>query len=207
MSSKWQFDWVLARFLSYDKGNAKTVGYFMLCGQMLCIGPVLLLFKLSFAETSYLDMYLMKLWFLSVCSGMFIFACCSTCFDRNSLAMGRTECCGGLQFWRCTTIIETPSVGVIFQNSSVLICNDTRCWLQQFSLIVKLFRAHLAFGPSGRHIYCFFCFLLSLFSTFTYPVVGNKILVLELLLDFEQICVMEDINIVKFFILSLFLSV
>lgn len=30
---------------------------------MLCIGSVLLFFKLSFAETSYLDMYRMKLWF------------------------------------------------------------------------------------------------------------------------------------------------
>jgi hypothetical protein len=50
---------VLARFLSYDKGNAKTLGYLKLCGQSLCIGPVLLLFKLSFAETSYLDMYWM----------------------------------------------------------------------------------------------------------------------------------------------------
>jgi len=66
----WQFDRVLARFLSYDKGNAKTVGYLKLCGQMLCIGSVLLLFKLSFAETSYIDMYLMKLWFLIVCSAM-----------------------------------------------------------------------------------------------------------------------------------------
>jgi hypothetical protein len=53
----WQFDRVLARFLSYGKGNAKTVGYLKLYGQMLCIGSVLLLFKLSFAETSYLDMY------------------------------------------------------------------------------------------------------------------------------------------------------
>lgn len=73
LSSKWQFGRVLARFLSYDKGNAKTVGYLKLYEQMLCIGSVLLLFKLSFAETSYIDMYRMKLWFLIVCPGMFIF--------------------------------------------------------------------------------------------------------------------------------------
>lgn len=73
LSLKWQFDRVLARFLPYDKSNAKTVGYLKLYGQMLCIGSVSPLFKLSFAETSYLDMYRMKLWFIIVCSAMLLF--------------------------------------------------------------------------------------------------------------------------------------
>lgn len=72
MSLKWQFDRVLDRFLSYDKDNAKAVGYLNLYGQMLCVASVALLFKLSFAETRYLYMFRMKLWFL-VCSGNFIF--------------------------------------------------------------------------------------------------------------------------------------
>jgi hypothetical protein len=72
VSLKWQFDRVLDRFLSYDKDNAKAVGYLNLYGQMLCVASVALLFKLSFAETRYLYMFPMKLWFL-VCSGNFIF--------------------------------------------------------------------------------------------------------------------------------------
>ena len=111
VSLKWQFDRVLARFLSYDKGNAKTVGYLKHYGQMLCIGSVLLLFKLSFAETSYLDMYRMKLWFLIVPSGMFIFACSSTCFYRINLAMQKLVWIrmlrSLLQFWRCTVMLAS----------------------------------------------------------------------------------------------------